>query len=130
MKSRLEEQDIKVDQTNLVGESLNTGSRTKDDLSRRTPQAGLFGSKSSSSLRENRFSDQEFATGISISNLKYNHPEFQTNNPLYPFHDQLDYGLAKYFTESETTKSNVNKFLSEPLMALLTEKLSYWNVDK
>ncbi len=96
----------------------------------RTLQAGLLRSESSSSLREVMFSDQEFATGTLVFNIKYNHSGFQNDNPFYPFHDQLDYGLAKYFAESETTKSNVDKFLSDPLMALLTEKLSYRNVDE
>ncbi len=96
----------------------------------RTPQAGLLGSELSSSLREVRFSDQEFAAGTPVFNIKYNHLGFQNDNPFYPFHDQLDYGLAKYFAESETTKSNVDKFLSDPLMAPLTEKLSYQNADE
>ncbi len=130
-ESPLEEKDIEGDHRNSVGEcSSNAGSRARDGLSERTPQAGLLGSKSSSSLREVRFSDQEFAAGTPVSNIKYNHPGFQNNNPFYLFHDQLDYGLAKYFAESETTKSNVDKFLSEPLMAPLTEKLSYRNADK
>ena len=77
-----------------------------------------------------RFSDQEFAVETPVSHNKYNHSGFQNNNLFYLFHDQLNYGLAKYFAESETTKSNVNKFLSESLIALLTEKLSYQTADK
>ncbi len=99
-------------------------------LPRRTPQAGLLRSESSSLLREVRFSDQEFASGTPVSNIKYNHFEFQNDNPFYPFYDQLNYGLAKYFAEFKTTKSNIDKFLSDPLMALLTEKLSYQNADE
>ncbi len=99
-------------------------------LPRHTPQTRLLGSESSSFLREIRFSDQEFAADTLISNFKYNHPEFQNNNPFYPFHDKLDYRLSKYFAESETTKNNIDKFLSDPLMAPLTEKLSYQNTDK
>ncbi len=114
----------------MVSESSDTRSRASDGLSRCTLQAGLFGSESSSSLREVRFNDQEFAADTSISNIKYNHPGFQNNNPFYPFHDQLDYRLAKYFAESKTTKSNIDKFLSKPLMAPLIEKLSYQNADK
>ena len=38
--------------------------------------------------------------------------------------------MAHYFTELETTKGNVNKFLSDPLMTPLTKKLSYKNVDE
>ncbi len=123
-ESPLEKQDIEGDHKNSVGESSDTRSRARDGLSGRTHQAGLLGSESSSSLREVRFSDQEFAVGTPISNIKYNHPGFQNDNRFYPFHDQLDYGLAKYFAESETTKSNVDKFLSKPLMAPLTKKLS------
>ena len=62
---------------------------------------------------------------IYLSNIKYNHLRIQNNNFFYSFHDQLNYGLAKYFAQSETTKINVDKFLSEPLMVLLTEKLFY-----
>ena len=109
----------------MRGESSDTGSHTKDGLLRHTPQAGLLESELSSSLREIRFSNQEFATGTPISNIKYNHPGFQNNNLFYPFHNQLNYGLAKYFAECKNIKSNINKFLSKPLMALLTEKLSY-----
>ncbi len=99
-------------------------------LSGHTPQAGLLGSESLSSLKEVRFCDQEFATGTPVSNIKYNHLEIQNNNSFYPFHEQLDYRLDKYFAKSETTKDNVYKFLSESLMPPLTEKLSYRNVDK
>ena len=129
-ESILEEQDIEEDHRNLGGKSSDTRSCARDGLSGRTPQAGLLGSELSSSLREVRFSDQEFAAGTSVSNIKYNHPGFQNNNFFYPFYDQLDYRLAKYFAESETTKSNVDKFLSEVLMAPLTEKLSYQNANK
>ncbi len=129
-ESILEEQDIEGDHRNFVGKRLDTRSRVSNSLSGRTLQAGLLGSELSSSLKEVRFSDQEFAAGTPVSNIKYNYPRFQNDNPCYPFHDQLDYRLAKYFAESETTKSNVDKFLSEPLMAPLTEKLSYRNADK
>ncbi len=68
-ESTLVEQDIERNYRNLVGKSSDTGSHTRDGLSRRTPQARLLGSESSSSLREVRFSDQEFATGTSVSNI-------------------------------------------------------------
>ena len=38
--------------------------------------------------------------------------------------------MAHYFAESETTKGNVNKFLSDPLMTPLTKKFSYKNADE
>ncbi len=129
-ESTLTEQDIERDHRNLVGESSDIGSRAKNGLLGRTPQAELFGSDSSLSLREVRFSDQEFAASTPVSNIKYNHPGFQNDNLFHPFHDQLDYGLAKYFAESETIKSNVDKFLSHPLMVPLTEKLSYRSADE
>ena len=59
---------------------------TKDGLSGHTPQSRLFKSESSSFLRKVRFSNQEFATSTLISNMKYNHPKFQNNNPFYLFH--------------------------------------------
>ena len=126
----LEEQNIEKEYKNLEGESLNTKSYTKDGLARRMPQTRLLENESLSSSRKVRFSDQEFAAGTPISNIKYNHPRFQKNNPFYPFHDQLNYRLAKYFVKSKTTKSNVNKFLFEPLIVPFTKKLFYQNMDK
>ena len=75
-KSILEKQDIEKDHRNLGSKSSNTGSRVKDGLSRCIPQIGLLGNESLSSLREIWFSDQEFAAGISESNIKYNHSGF------------------------------------------------------
>ncbi len=126
----MEEQDIKRDHRNLVGESLDTRSHATDGLSGRTPQDRLFVNESSSSLKEVRFSKQEFPAGIPISDIKYYHPDSQNNNPFHPFNNQLDYALTIYFAKSETIKANLDRFLSDPLMALLTEKLSYRNADK
>ncbi len=123
------EQEIRKNQKDSVGQSSDNES-LRDILSERTSWAGLPGNESSSSLKEVRFSDQEFAAGTPISNIKYNHLGFQNDNSFYPFHNQLNYGLAKYFAESKTTKSNVNKFLSDLLIASLTEKLSYRNADE
>ena len=124
-ESILKEQDIERDHTNLVAKSLNTRNRTKKGLSGRTPQDGLFVSELLSSLREVWFSEQEFSIDKPISDIKYYHPSFQNNNFFHLFNNQLDYTLATYFVESETTKSNVDRFLFDLLMALLTEKLSY-----
>ena len=126
----LEEQDIEKDHRNLGGKSSDTRNHARDGLSGCTLQSELLENELSSSLREVRFNDQEFATSILISNIKYNHPRFQNDNLFYPFYDQLNYRLAKYFAESKITKSNIDKFLSEPLMTLLTKKLSYQNADK
>ena len=120
-------QDIEGDHRDSVGESSDTGSRARAG---RTPQDGLLGSESSSSLTEVRFSEQEFPAGTPVSNIKYDHPGSQNDNLFYPFHNQLDYALVHYFAQSETTKDNVDKFLSDLLMAPLTEKLSYQNADE
>ena len=126
-RSTPEAQDIEGDHRDLVGESSDTGSRARAG---HTPQDGLLGSESSSSLTEVRFSEQEFPAGTPISNIKYDHPRSQNDNLFYPFHNQLDYALAHYFAEFDTTKGNVDKFLSDLLLALLTEKLFYQNADK
>ena len=75
-------------------------------------QDRLFRSELSLSLREVRFNEQKFSTIILVSDIKYDYPESQNNNPFYLFNDQLDYALAYYFAEPETTKSNIDKFLS------------------
>ena len=124
-ESILEEQDIKKDHTNLVGKSLDIESRARDGLSRRTPLNGPFASELSSSLREVRFSKQEFPTNKPISDIKYHHSGSQNNNLFHPFNDQLDYIFASYFEESETTKGNIDRFLFNPLINQLTQKLSY-----
>ena len=117
-----EAQDREEDHRHLVGESSDTGSRAR---ARRTPQDRLPGNELSSSLREVRFSEQEFSAGIPVSNIKYDHLGLQNDTLFYLFYNQLDYTLAHYFAKSESTKDNGNKFLSNPLIAPLTEKLSY-----
>ena len=114
----------------LAGKSLDIESRAKNGLSRHTPQAGLLASELSSFLRVIKFSKQEFPADKLISDIKYHHPGSQNNNPFYLFNDQLDYAFANYFAGSETTKGNVNRFLSNPLMAPLTKKLFYQNANK
>lgn len=81
-------------------------------------------------LKEVIFNKPEFCLDILVSNIKYTHPELQNDYLFYPFHHLLDYPLAHYFAKAKTTKSNINKFLTEPLMALLIEKISYQNADK
>ncbi len=76
------------------------------------------------------FSKSEFSVGTPVSDTRYKHLESQNNNPFYLFNDQLDYALADYFAESKTTKRNVDMFLSNPLMKLITKKLSYYNADE
>ena len=76
------------------------------------------------------FSESEFSAGRPVSDTRYKHPESQKNNPFYPFNDQVDFALAHYFADSETTKHNINKFLTNPLMKPLTKNLLYRNLDK
>ena len=99
-------------------------------MSRCSPQNKLLGNELSSSVREIKFSKQKFPAGIPISNIKYYHPGLQNNNFYYFFSDQLNYGLASYFTNSKTKKGNIDKFSLEPLMAPLIKKLFYQNADK
>ncbi len=120
------------DEGDLLGEivTTTTANGTSDTLTKDTPWKGLFASESLLTLREEWFSSHEFPASTPISDKKYKHPGSKHKNSFYSFNDQLDYGLAHYFAESETTKGNVNKFLTDPLMAPLTEKLSYKNADE
>ena len=83
----LNEQNIEGDHRDLVGKSSDTKSRAKDDLSGRTPQDGLLASQLSSSLKEVKFSEQEFPAGKPVSNIKYHYPDFQNDNSFHPFND-------------------------------------------
>lgn len=49
---------------------------------------------------------------------------------FYLFNHQLDYALTHFFIEANTTKGNINKFFTDPLIVSLTKKLSYKNIDK
>ena len=94
-----------------------------------TPRNGLL-SKSSSTFREMTFSESKFLAGIPVLDTRYKHPESQNNNPFYLFNGQLDYALAHYFADSKTTKSNVDKFFTNPLMKPITKNLLYCNADE
>ena len=96
---------------------------------KKTPCDGLFASKSLLLLKKKWFTKNEFSASTSISNIKYNYLRLKHQNSFYPFNNQLDYTLAHYFAESDSTKSNINKFLFDPLMIPLTKKLSYKNAD-
>ncbi len=93
------------------------------------PRNGLL-SELSRNFREVTFSESEFSIGTPVSDTRYVHPGSQNSNLFYPFNYQLDYILAHYFSESETTKHNVDKFLSNLLMKLITKKLLYCNIDE
>ena len=118
------------DESQLLDKTNYTLRDATDLPTKKAPWDGLFASKSLSSLREKWFTGKEFPAGTPVSDIKYNHPGLKHQNSFYPFNDQLDYALAHYFAESETTKGNVNKFLSDPLMTPLTKKLSYKNADE
>ena len=93
----------------MVDKSLDTGSHLKNCFPGHTPQSRFFASESSLFLREVRFSEQKFSAKKSISDIKYHYSSSQNNNPFYLFNDQLDYALANYFTESETSKDNIDR---------------------
>ncbi len=120
------------DESDLL-EKMITTTNTNSILETSTEnilRKGLFASESLSALREEWFSSHEFFAGIFISDKKYKYLRFKYKNYFYPFNNQLDYGLAHYFTNSETTKGNMNKLLTDLLMAPITKKLPYKNADK
>ena len=86
-KSILEKQDIKKNHRNLRNKSLNTKIHAKNNLLRYNSQIKLLRMELSSSLKEVRFSNQEFSTGTPISNIKYNYLGFQNNNLFYLLYD-------------------------------------------
>lgn len=87
-------------------------------------QDGLSG-KLSSIFREMTFNKCKFSAGIQVSDAEYKYAEKQMNYPFYLINDQLDYTLAHILKELETTKGNVNTFLTNLLIKPITKKLSY-----
>ena len=118
------------DGSQLLDETNYTIRDATDSPTKRISRNGLLTSESLSSLREEWFTGKEFPAGTPVSDIKYNHPGLKHQNSFYPFNDQLDYALTHYFAESEMTKGNVNKFLSDLLMTPLTKKLFYKNTDE
>lgn len=90
----------------------------------------LLASKNLSGSNEKQFDSYEFPAGILISKKKYKHPESKKKSTFYYFNNQLDHALAHYFAQLKIIKTNVNKFLTDPLMALVIKKLFYKNADK
>lgn len=129
-KSTLGKQDIKKYHKNEVSKSLDTRCCVKDGLLRHTPQNELLASKLSLFLRKIRFSEQEFFTSIPLLDIKYYYLSSQNDNFFYLFNNQLDYTQSNYFIESKTIKGNVDQFLFNSLIVLLTKKLSDQNSDK
>ena len=116
----------------LFGKTVitTTVNGTFETLTEDTPWKRLFASKSLLALRDEWLSSYKFSTGTPISDKEYKHPKFKHKNSFYPFNNQLDYSLAQYFAKLETTKNNINEILTDLLMAPLTKKLSYKNVNK
>lgn len=65
----LEKQDIKRNNCNLEGKSLDTRICAKNGFSGYILQAGLLKNKLLSFFKDVKFSDQEFLINISISNI-------------------------------------------------------------
>ena len=118
------------DRSQLLDKINYTIRDTIDLPTEKTPWDGLLASESLSSLREKWFTGNKFPASTPVSDIRYNHLGLKHQNSFYPFNDQLNYALAHYFAESETTKGNINKFLFDPLMTPLTKKLSYKNADE
>ena len=120
------------DRSDLFGKTVTktTANGTFQMLTEDTPKKGLFASESLATLRQEWLSNHKFPADTSISDKKYKHLGSKYKNCFYPFNDQLDYGIAHEFANSETTKSNMNKFLTDSLMAPFTEKLSYKNINE
>ena len=120
------------DEGNLLGKTINitTANNISDMLTKDTSWKRLLAGGSLLALRKKWFNSYEFLIGTQISDIKYRYVRSKYKSSFYFFNDQLDYALAHYFTESKMTKGNVNMFLTNLLMASLTEKLSYKNADK
>lgn len=76
------------------------------------------------------FSEFKSIANILVLDTLYKYLRSQNNKLFYLFNDQLDYILAYYFTKSETTKRNIDRFFINLLMKLITKKLLYRNRDK
>lgn len=129
-KSIHDKQDIRRDHRDLVSKSLDTSSYARNSVLECCRQDRLLTSELSLFLIGVRWSEKDFLTGKSLSDIKYYHLGFQNDNLYYLFNDQLNYMLSNYFKEFETKKCNVNQFLSDPLMAPFIKKRFYQNVDK
>lgn len=81
-------------------------------------------------MKNKCFIKNQFPIDTPILDIKYNYLGLQYKNNFYLFKDWLNYTLAHYFAKLETTKSNINKFLFDLLIAPFIKKLSYKSVDK
>lgn len=87
-------------------------------------------SKFLSILKEKWFNSHKFLLSRLILDKRYKQSELKFKSTFHFFNHQLDYTLAYYFAESEITKGNINKLLTNLLMALFTKKLLYKNANK
>ena len=125
-KERLRPVDMNNDKEDI---KLADISKQKPATLYKTIQNRLLG-KSSLTFGQMTFSESEFSAGTLILDTRYKYFRRQNNNLFYLFNGQLNYILTHYFLDSETTKRNINKFLTNPLMKLITKNLSYRNADE
>ena len=86
-------------------------------------------SKLSSNFREMTFNESKFPASTPVSDIQFECTCSQNNHPFYCFNKQLNYELAHYFTELETTKRNTNRCFTNQMIKLITKKLLYYNTD-
>lgn len=99
-------------------------------VNKRKPRSILLLSEFLLLLREKIFIEIKFSTNTSILVVKYNYLGLKYKNSFYLFKNQLNYVLGYYFAKLETTKGNINIFLFNLFIALLTKKLFYKNANK
>lgn len=86
--------------------------------------------KLSSNFKKSMFSKSKFLVGIPVLSTWYKYLKNKNNNIFYLFNNQLDYILVYFFIKSEITKYNINWFLINLLIKLITKKLFYYNINK
>lgn len=76
------------------------------------------------------FIESKFLASILVLDTRYKYFRSQNNNSFYLFNNQVVYTLVHYFANSETTKNNIDKFLTNFLIKLITKHLLYYNGNK
>lgn len=76
------------------------------------------------------FNKLKFPVGTPVLDIKYKYLGSQNNNLFYFFNGQLEYILAYYFANLETTKHNIDKFLINLFMKPMTKNFLYCNVNE
>lgn len=116
------EQNHTVTAKDIVGNSINTSTKSSD--------REMFPSESLSLLKKRLFIKREFFASTFTSDNRYSYLRSEYDNLFYSFHDQLDSALSYYFIVSGNTKGKIKRFLSDSLMASLSEKLFYKNANQ